>query len=160
MPVISIDPEVLHAIHLTIFGRIQLLLHPLEVGLLRLLANLLLICVTNWLAQFLTEQVVALDVCLDHIKLVQTLILIEISVLATGCGITSTWLVALVPDEVGLLLLVILQGNLLPQTLDGHENNAMLARLLEQLLRLVLISDPELGLLRFDHLKLLLFLGD
>ena len=135
-------------------------MHPLEVGLLRLLSDLLLIRVTNWPAQFLTEQVIALDVRLDDIKLVEALILVEVSVLTTSCRIAATRLVVLVPDEVGLLLLVSLQGNLLPQTLDGHEDDAMLTRLLEQLLRLVLVSDPQLGLFSLNHLKLFLFFGD
>ena len=126
----SINPELLHAIDLTILSRIELLLHPLEVGLLRLLSNLLLIRVTNWPAQFLTEQVIALDVRLDDIKLVETLILVEVGVLTTSCRIATTRLVVLVPDEVGLLLLVSLQGNLLPQTLNGHEDDAMLTSLL------------------------------
>ena len=127
----SINPELLHAIDLTILSRIELLLHPLEVSLLRLLTNFLLIYVTDRLVKLLTEQVIPLDVRLYHIQLVQALILGEDGVLACCCTSSfATAGLALVPDEISLLLLVSLQGNLLPQTLDGHEDDAMLTSLL------------------------------
>ena len=64
------------------------------------------------------------------------------------------------PYEVRLLLLFRLYGNLLPETLDRHEDNAMLTRLLEELLRLVLVANHQLGLVCLNFLKFLLLFSN
>ena len=89
---LSINSEVFNTINFTVFGLHKLLLHPLEVSLSGLCACgfLLLVSVADWLGKLVCESIEALYVCLDHFKLLQTLILRKLRVLvltsATGAA--------------------------------------------------------------------------
>ena len=73
---LSINSEVFNTINFTVFGLIELLLHPLEVSLPgRLLADFRLVNLSDRLVKLVCEVFKALYVCLDHVKLFQTLIL-------------------------------------------------------------------------------------
>ena len=81
---LSINSEVFNTINFTVFGLLKLLLHPLEVGLLGLLADFYLINLTDRHVKNASEVIEALYVCLDHVELIQTLILRKDGVLILG----------------------------------------------------------------------------
>ena len=84
----SIKSEVFNTINFAVFGLLKLLLHPLEVSLPGLLTKSLLVNLADRLVKLVCEVIKALYVCLDHVKLFQTLILRKFGVLvlssATG----------------------------------------------------------------------------
>ena len=58
--VLSINSEVFNTINFTVFGLIELLLHPLEVSLPgRLLSVFLLVNVADWLGKLVSELIEA-----------------------------------------------------------------------------------------------------
>ena len=137
----SIDPKVLDTVNLTIsLLLLHFLQHSCEVGLLGLLADLLLINLAYRLLKLFTEEIITLDVRLDHIKLVQSLSNGREDLLLLGSSATHGTLCAiwqiLVCDEV-----LLLGVNLLPKTLYGHADDTVLACLLQESLRLVLIPN-------------------
>ena len=86
------------------------------------------------LSEHLTELLEALNVRLDDVELVQALKLVEHGH-RTVVLVRARLRQILVPDKVDLVALrlviwVLLQSNLLPETLDGHEDDTVLARLL------------------------------
>ena len=132
--------------------------HLLEIGLLGLLTNLIMLF--NRFTQLLGEEVETLNVGLDGVQLRQAVFLGESRLSATLVHFFSARHI-LVPNEVHLVVvLFVLKSNLLPETLDGHENNAMLTRLLQHLLRLLLVADHQQCLLSLDALQLSLLVSD
>ena len=113
--------------------------HLLEIGLLGLGTDLIMLL--NRFTQLLGEKVEALNVGLDRVQLRQAVFLGESRLRATLVHFFSARHI-LVPNEVHLIVvLFVLKSNLLPETLDGHKNDAMLTRLLQHLLRLLFVAD-------------------
>ena len=116
----------------------------------RLLSAFLLVNVADRLGKLVSEVIEALYVCLDHFKLFQTLILRKLGLLVLTSATGPAWFCSSRQPE------VCLYRDFLPETLDRHEDDSVLARLLQELLRIVLVGKNELGLLSLNLLQLLL----
>ena len=156
---LSVGVEVTEVVDLVRSRRIvfQGLRHLREVGLLGLGADFIVLL--DGLAQFLGEQVESFDVGLDYVQLLETVFLGKRRMSATLVHFFATRHLA--PDKVHLLtVLLVLEGNFLPETLDRHKDDAVLASGLQHLLRLLLVANHEQGLLSLDALQLSLLISD
>lgn len=135
--------------------RFQLRWHPLEVcHLLGHHSVLLLVRVSYRFVELIAEHIEDLNVGPDDIQLFDTLLLWKLYVFSR---LNFTTLRNFVPNEVHLLLcsaciVCVFQSDFLPEILDRHLDDAVLARLLQQLFCLVLVTDHKFCFLTFDLL--------
>ena len=134
--------------------RFQLRWHPLEVCHLLGHSVLLLVRFSNRFVELIAEHIEALNVGPDDIQLFDTLLLRKHDVFSR---LTFNTLRNFVPNEVHLLLCsacigCVLQSDFLPEILDGHLDDAVLACLLQQLFCLVLVTDHKFCFLTLDRL--------
>lgn len=151
---------------------LQLVNHVLEVGVLGCATDLLLalrnlnvklfaILVSfDISAESLAEITEAFDVSLDDVEILDALIFIEDRDIVLPFVPVGLLAAHFMIDEVDLVaVLTPLDCDFLPNALDRHQNDAVLARLLEQLLRLLFVSPHKVRLLGVDDSQNSLLLG-